>query len=565
MSKKTNQSRRDFLSNASLMGASAMVPAPFERLLDLMTRGFISKAQADAAGATTSRNYIGILMAGAPSRYVFDHWMRTNASDPQMQFNPMVATKYINSGGVAGGLEYSTFNYKNVLVPHMFSHSVFKGDGSKRPLTDYLNNMLVIRGFASGLDGHQFNANLQQSPVGGTSSLTGLAADYSQKTFEAIQWPDRGSYRSYTSSKSKALNIVSGGQPIHNLLAGFGNPSPGLEAARNLKNRQRAAFDLAQDRLKTYIKSDSLGASNLGLNLSNASTLMKKGVGSLDSYWGPAFARYKYVIEASMRESGLAGISDMALISAQNAQWNVHVASGNRGLTLSSGADLRTSIASMVAADFLAEGLALAEYVLKENLVSSIDLMAGNFNNLALLEAGTGALAIHTMITDMHETGCFPSVILNTAYYRGLTAGLLELADQLKKTTVNGTDVWSNTVVQVLSDFGRSARSAGSGSDHGFNQLVTSVFSGAVQNGPFVVGNIRVSGNDPAVYAGTQGVAQAIDGYNQSGQPTPVMAASTVAELLNVTKNPYENLAAPLVDLNGSTLTVKHAAKLVAV
>ncbi len=103
----------------------------------------------------------------------------------------------------------------------------------------------------------------------------------------------------------------------------------------------------------------------------------------------------------------------------------------------------------------------------------------------------------------MHETGAMPALILTTAYYRGLAAGLLELIDQLKKNRVNNTDVWSETVVQLLSEFNRTTRTDGSGSDHGYFQMITSVFSGAFQDGPHVMRNIKRKGWGGG-YVGTQ-------------------------------------------------------------
>jgi uncharacterized protein (DUF1501 family) len=122
------------------------------------------------------------------------------------------------------------------------------------------------------------------------------------------------------------------------------------------------------------------------------------------------------------------------------------------------------------------------------------------------------------------------------SYYRGLTAGILELKDQL------GATLWENTVVQIQGDFGRSAKADGSGSDHGFNQMVTSAFSGAFTNGPIVIGNIKQSGSEEK-YSGTQGMAAGIPGYNQKGMPSPSMAASTITALLGVPHNPFANTA----------------------
>jgi hypothetical protein len=127
-----------------------------------------------------------------------------------------------------------------------------------------------------------------------------------------------------------------------------------------------------------------------------------------------------------------------------------------------------------------------------------------------------------------------------------------------------GTDLWSETVLQITSDFGRITRADGGGSDHGFNQMITSVYSGIIKT-PLVIGNIYQTYNNGygAGYAGTQGVGAPIEGYNQSGRPTPVMPASTVAALLRVSKNPFENLAAPLVKIVGNQAVAVATGKMV--
>ncbi|WP_413290527.1 hypothetical protein [Bdellovibrio sp. HCB337] len=550
--KKKNLNRREFLVGAGSLGASAFLLNPVEMLMKSMSAGFIQQAQASATLGGDPRNYVNVMLAGAPSRYVFDQWIRTNESDPAIIANPMVATKYINSGGRAAGLEYATFNMNGVLVPHMFSHNVMSGDGSQRPLTDLLKNTLVIRGYGSGLDGHPFNAQQQQAPVGGISSLAGCAADYSKKYFEAVQWPDRGAYQSYTSIEGKALNKIAGNTPLNSLMEGFGPAS--ATAARNVRERNQAAFDKASAVLKSYANSSGFGASSLNTNLDNATTLMKKGISGIDGYWSQAVARYQTVIQGSMRMSGLVGISDLALISNEGVQWKVATAGEN--FIVNKDFDMRNAIATMSAATFMAQGFALAEYILKEGLGTSVEIFAPDIPNVTLAKQGVGGTGVHTVINDMHETGAMASLVICTAFYRGLSAAILELSRQL------GPAGWGNTVLQVMGDFSRSARADGSGSDHGFNQMTTSVFSGAITNGPFVVGNIRRSGLNTTTYAGTQGMGAEIDGYNQKGMPTPVMAASTVANLLNIPKNPYENIAAPLVKLENGQLKVLFPAKL---
>lgn len=539
--KKIN--RRLFLTGGLTLGASVLVPAPIEKLMNVMADGFIQKARADALGLLGSRNYVNLLLAGAPLRYGFDHWMRTNSSDPTMVSNPMVATALTSSNGRVTGTEYKTFDYKGVLVPHMFSHNVYSSKG-ERPLTDLLDNMMVIRGYGTGMDGHPTNATVQMAPLGGASSIAGLAADFSNKNFQAIQWPDRGAYGNFNSATGKAMNKLNGDKPVVNLLEGFAPVAADRVKASELLKRQQSALELAQVRLQRYIKSDAPGSKILASNMGNASALLKKGVGNIDGYWSEAAARYKTLIEKSMRMSGLPGLSDTAIISdTKSSIWNMHVGEGNIGL--SHIGDLRDVIGTRTMANNMAESFALTEYVLKQGLATSIELLIDSIGTVQLNTDGSG-LKNYSLINDMHSSGAVGALVMTTTFYRGVAAAILELADQLRATKIyNGNDLWSETVFQITSEFSRSARTDGSGSDHGFNQMVTSVFSGIITS-PLVVGNIKQENHDPS-NIGTQGIAVPIDNYNQTGPPTPAMAASAVAGLLRVPKNPFENVASPLV------------------
>lgn len=548
---KKNLHRRDFLIGATSLGASALFPTPIEMLARTLTGSFIKKAEAAIVGEP--RNYVNVMMPGGPSRYVFDHWLRTSPSDPAVIPNPMVATRFLSTQGRATGAEYATFDFNGVLVPHMFSHSVASGDGSQRPLTDLLKNALVIRGYGSGLDGHPFNAQQQQAPVGGISSIAGCAADHSTKYFAAVQWPNRAEYQAYTSTEGKALNKISGLTPLSTLMEGFGPAA--APAARQLRERNQAAFERAAGVLNSYANSQNFGAGQLKTNVDNTLALLKKGVKGIDEYWAPALERYRTVIINSMRASGLVGITDAALISDESVLWNVGTDAGTNFL-VGKDFDLRTAISTMTPAAFMAEGFALTEYILKEGLATSVEIWAPQIPNVTLLRAGSATPGTFNVAHDMHETGAMTSLLICTAFFRGLAAAILELSRQL------GDSGWSNTVVQVMGDFSRSARTNGSGSDHGFNQMVTSVYSGAITQGPYVVGNIRRSGLNDSTFIGTQGVASSIEGYNQKGMPTPTMAASTVTALLNVEKNPFENIAAPLVKLENGQLKVQHPARL---
>lgn len=553
MSNKSKLSRRHFLSAGGFLYAG-LSASPFELLLNSMCNGFINQAKAEEFKQLGARNYINIALPGAPLRYQFDQWVRTNANDPEVKFSLMTASKYLTNSKEITGVNLGYFNYNNTLVPHLFTQSITTSEGEV-PLTQLLNNMLVIRGYGTGLDGHTTNIIRQMTTLGGAPSLSGLSVDSNDKIFSAIQWPGRGDFSSFASLQGKALATVIGNKPAHSLLEGFAPPAKDKVKSSQLISRNQEAFDLAKARLMNYINSDQAGSKILAKNHSNAVALMKKGVANLEGFWAPAVLRYKTCIEASIRTLNIPEISDKEIIPQDNEMWQL---GSGTGINPSSEVDFRTSIAEATLVNY-AEGLALCEYMLIENLSSTVEIYTNNLTGLNLRRKKSEKNESYHLAHDMHSTGAYPAVFLMNQFYRGFSAGLLELINQLKKhKSLENNDLWSETVIQVISDFGRSARANGSGSDHGFNQMISSVFSGAIHSGPFVVGNVLKSSQ-----LGSQALAAPIEGYNQKGPPAPTMMASTVASLLRLPNNPFANVAEPLVVIQNGQIILKYPGKMI--
>lgn len=545
-------SRRSFLTHLGIGGAGIFL-TPYERFANSLVDSFIKRAYAEETNLIPSRYYINVFFPGGPARFVFDHWMRTNASDPAMNFNPMVATAYTASGGRVTGTEYRTMNYNGILVPHLFSQSVNTSNGAVN-LSSLLTNMLAMRGFASGIDGHQFNLTTQMAPVGGISSMSGLGADISQRPFEAIQYPERGSYNKFDSQKGKAINVLKdNAPPLRTLFEGL-LPSAGeLAKASNLKARNVAAYERAQSQLKALSQMDATGAKALKDSIENARVLLKKGVGDIDGYWNSAVNRYRNIINTAARTTNIPGISDQPIIpTAGNLHWTFAMRGSQPDLHPDQ--DLRSAIPNLQI-NALAENLALAEFMIRGEYATSIEVhMDAGLNNVTIRNAA-GAMVTGTHEPDMHTTGGFPALLMMNCFYRGVLAGVAEFKQRLQsQQTSLGTNAWEETVMHFVGDFTRIARLDGGGSDHGFNQLGSSVISGSFTNGPFVLGNI-LTGATNGYYGGTIGTATKIDNYNITGTPGPVFASSQIAELLRLPNNPFKNLANPVIKIEGTNLS----------
>jgi hypothetical protein len=532
-----------------------MSPLFMDAFLSTIVNSFATQAMAESNGQITARNYVNLMMPGAPMRYIFDHWLKTSSSDISPIFNAMTGNSYTYSGDTVSGVEAKYLNYNNVLVPHLYSQTVQLSNGPAK-ISNLLDNMLVMRGYATGIDGHSANSMKQMAPLGGVPSLTGLVADNSKRIFEAIQSPARGQFSSFVSTKGKALNILPISDPLKTLMVGFGKPKTGIDS-RPLKERNAEAFDKAKRNLASKAGANNLASQILNSSLSNAEAMMKKGISNLDE----ALPRYQKVITDAIRTLNIDSISQKPIVANSNlvlgdsdSRFNWGIQSGDIYL-FGPDYDMRDAIANSSIAYF-AEGLAMAEYVINENLAQSVEIMSGGLSNFVVPFLRDPATGYKTrvgptgleLILDMHATGSHTNVFAFNAYYRGIAAGLLELISKLK-----AKNTFANTVIQTTCDFGRSARTAGTGSDHGFNQMISSVIGGCFTGGPYVVGNVLKTGHNDS-YNGTQGIAAPISNYNQKGRPTPLAPASTVAELLSVDHNPYSNLAAPLVKIKNGKL-----------
>ena len=555
-----NSSRRRFLGGGLLLGATNAVP--YVALCEAIFNSFVRQAHADVSGATTiPRNYINVAALGAPARYSFDHWVRVNSSDPALAPNPMVATRLVANGGNYCDTAYETFHMNNtnaagIEVPSFFKSSV-QTSTANQPLTDLLANMLVIRGYGTGIDGHSGNHTAQLMPLNGASSISGTAADYSPAAFAAVQYPNRGTYTTFASANNKGLAVV-GDPALQSLMEAFGPNTATKASALKAAHANTVAF--YQQKLNSLAQLGDPTSQSLAVNVANARKLMKRGISDITAYWAPALNRYQTIINNALQtNSGIYGINDSPIVNSRGTNSMglptdnlFHIFNNNStpSLPTPSSFDVRTSLANATMANF-ASGLALAEYLISQGLGSVLEISMPQIDGVvAQIVTGATTATSNTSIShDMHELGAVMTVTYTNALYRAFSAGILELSNQLKKTSIaGGTNAWNETIVHLTSDFGRVPRSNGTGSDHGFNQMTTSVYSGCIAQGPFVVGNVTNAGFIPG-YDGTQGLGAAIDGYTQLGRPTPLMAASTVTAMMRVPKNPYQNLAPPLIQL----------------
>jgi hypothetical protein len=541
--------RRSFLQSSAL-GGVGLITLPYEKLLDAIAKNIITQAHAAEMGTASELFYINYGMIGAPSRYCFDHWIKVNANDPAATVNPFVVTEMQATNGVYDNAVYSTFSYRGLEIPTFFKNQVTTSSGPKA-LTGLADNMLVIRGYGTGADGHVLNFINQLIPSSGLPSISGAHADQTQAPFAAVQYPNRFDWSAYSSELGKSIVTSSDSKPAHDFLRAF-KPLQNTKG-RDLKNQKRDLFDAAQAKLKS-ISGNKKAAASRGLNLENANKLMKLGLTRLEAFWPNAMSRYNTIVTTALRETNIPGLSDKPVVNSRlSTDFDVGFLGVDPKMTKAS-YDLRSSLA-LTYTLYMAESFALAEFMIRENLSQTIEI--GQLDGVMIrdivldrVDVGVNDKSVGVHVCDMHASGRVAALFYSSMYFRALSACILELKTQLSSVASGSGTLWDKTVLQVSSDFGRAARDNGTGSDHGFNQMVTSVISGLIKE-PMVIGNISNRGPQEGAYSNTQGVRAPIAGSNIAGLPTPAMPASAIAAILKIEKNPYANLAEPLVQVVG--------------
>lgn len=591
--------RRSFLKKSGIVSTTALTTGVLEQFIIMLTEGLFNKALAQSAGISP-RNYVQFAFPGAPFRVVFDQWLLSADSDRTSRFlsNGHVGTAFTKDGsGNITGIEYKTLTYKGQPVPWLFNFDVATGNGGRRPLTQLLDNMAVIRGFSSGIDGHTFNETRFTFPEPAGVSLAGAVTDLSNAPFSGI---GTGSPNWFKSKNGLALtNVSTSGNMLTNLRKPFDYSTLNSKTVMIKKNQYDSAINSATDSLKFLLRGSDVKNHVLKTNLDNAETIIKSAVEDLVSVWSSLVTKYNNAINNSVNPnilypSGITGLTDSPLITPAPTNPSPYLMQASMRATATGastsgvflpqgGIDFRTVFTQPIDASnsqtltTMAQVFALTEYILTRGLSSTITnrlngnpLNNLNFNgiNAYLVSPGAAFTGSEPTFTgfansnnDEHDSGSYFSLLANSCIFRGYGAALLELTDALKSTSINGQNLFSETVIQTTAEFSRSARFNGSGSDHGYWGQSTSIISGAFTNGPVLTGNILVNDTGPKKdqfsttyrYKGTWGSSSTVRFGSEKQTISLKHVNASIANVLRISPNPWP-FNNRLFSLSGTTL-----------
>ncbi len=552
------KNRRDFLIKSSLaIGGGTLFSQwpPIETLMRLISDQLIRKAM--ASGEDPLVKYLSFNLSGAPARWCFDQLVKTR-TDQTIVSNPLVQTKLVGNGGTYTNTKYATVDYKGVLVPWLWKSSVKSAAGPARALNDLLRHLIVFRGYGSGVDGHPSNLARQSNPVPSAGSVTGHVADRSSNLFRALQFPPFGSASGYSSINGTGLSLIFGAGKANyakNLMQPFTDRED-TKVVESLRNRYAQYINETQNQIRFFASQKTSGLEPLTLDYENSLKTLKEGVGDLDASWTQLYTKYESIVLATIRDRTVPGLSDKPVLAQTGDVWNVNVLGGVQNPNV--GSDLRDWY-NAVDCNMLISSLALAEFALTRNYSSAMEFGSLEPANLIGYFSGSGTPTTFSQAFDQHNTGAVPMTYMNSMFFRALGAGLLELIDQLKNS-----GEFSRTFIHIVQEFGRSPRSTGTGSDHSFDGMVSSVLTGVIDDKPIVLGNIaRSGGPDTALYPGTYGYKALTNVAGEKVYLSPAHVTSTLASLMQMSKNPWGNVAAPMIVRSASNLEIKGSGEIV--
>ncbi len=565
--KLKNISRRDLLiGGSSGVAALASLP-PISKLLEVIIKDLSVKSAHAAESQPAPLFYMPIFIYGAPARWCFDHLLATKASDlPNIIVNPTVATTLSSSNGVFNSTSYSTFDYKGVPVPQMWNYIAQTSQGSSS-ISALLDHLIVFRGYGTGVDGHLNNLTNQLTPISGSGSVPGVVGDQSKSLFRVLQTPYSfpTGFSSPNGNGLTIINYVANQNLIMTLLKSF-SKKPENQNLVTLRDKYKKNYDNTRYVLKQLSKTTLAPKDSISIDYQKAVQKIESSVEDLTSVWSKLFEKYHTLLITAHKDR-TQGVSSMPVPvqSDPGTEVNPWAMEAYGAIYPTPGIDLRDTVNNVSVAHIAAQ-FALAEYVATRRLSAAFEMVLDRgADNLEVPTQRTAAggnlsaveLRKFPLLFDQHVTGSISTVFYNTLFFRGIAACVLEMVQVLK-----AQNLFNTSFIQFVSEFGRTPRDTQGGSDHGFDNMISSVITGAQNSKPIILGNILKNGIG-GPYSGTFGYKSPTNVNGKIINLRPESVTSTLANIMNLPSNPWKNSADPLIEKGSGQLVVKASGDIV--
>lgn len=529
--------RRDFVQSGLLSSvAGRFLPAMF---LQMLIEGRYTQALAQQSQAPP-RRLLDIHMAGGVPGWIWS--LPLSPFSTQTFQHNIAASNYVESNGQP---TYRTTAIqkasKTFHMPHLWSTTIPTSAGLQVPMSDLMDQMMILRGYKYSGDGHFLNFRESVWPEIGQRSFSGLVADAAQAQSIPIpavttDQPYANTFRAHRAGVKSLRwqNLVETTSVLSDLMLPF-TPNQGMKTLLSKRASFSQAFDAAMLALKRDAQANNQKNDSAFNAVASAEQLIKRDFGNLTEAYSQLVSKYDSLIAGCTNmESVLSAVTPPT--SGSGSQWRrVNMS----GMTLATNPDLRQIIKANTKPSLLAEVFAVAEFLLTQNLSTSILGGVGSAENLDLRfidDAGQEKL-FSAAGFDEHFTGVAVSIVINTFVFKAVAACTYELIQRLKQQ-----GAFDETVIRLFSEFSRSPRDSqgdelgGTGSDHGWTAGHYMTFCGAIKK-PFIIGNTRINSDlNNGSYRGSWGSAarSQTPGSILTKELTWHEASSTLAKILRV-------------------------------
>ncbi len=554
------QTRRDFLRQSMMASASI---SPLSLFLSNMASHYITNATALAQGLPTEHmmNMFTVYLAGGPARWVWDQALSPKAEISDLK-NPSLITKFGQGFDNAPGV-YKSVMIDDVYLPHIWSGKIPTVNGSVQ-MEDLAHHMLAIRGIGNPNDGHDNNAAKLITPVNGPN-IPGLLSDLSTRPLPSVGIS--GSAGFFKSSKGVShISVSESGNMLYSALSPFtlsrrftGQDGQLLyDADLGLPNGISTSTEALFDQFFVAMSQNS-GSLHRFLpstyqDRKNAKNLMMQDFSTLSTVFSNLSLKYSTLVQRCFNDSSvfLSGVDDVPVVGNKespffNIQCDTPSISG-RGKY--SGSDLRASFTASTAISGLVSSFVLAEYMLTMKYSQSVVGVIRGIQNLqfdqlySVDSAGNPVSATSNesgaYSLDHHFCGASTLLLMNTRFYRALSACLFELISVLKNTDGN---MFNRTAINIISEFSRNTLAGGGETAHGYKGVPFSMFNGMIRKA-HVIGNIGYEYNNTTALTARGLWGAAAPMQTMGGRPLNAgNIASTIASVVGVPSPSPNNMS----------------------
>jgi hypothetical protein len=494
--KREEQNRRDFLKKMTLGVSGAMFMSPMELMLRSIINGASVNAHAQDAGIKP-RKYLYIQQTGGPSRWVFDLPLALSDEDKAK----LVLTNKGMVNRFAGGGTYNEAIYETwkhtptgFHLPWMWQYNIPTASGGSRPMTDLLQNMMVIRGVNTGNTAHNGAGLLHFHPAGINQSLTSLSADADDYPIACVNVGS--SYHSFVSTKGKShIDLPERGTDQLNVLL---KPFEKMDLAQfsGQQNLVKGAIDGALDVFDSLAIDRHVNIVAAKEARQGAEEMMNTGFGNVEGYYQATYAKYQTLVRSALT-GYYVGLNDKAISNVGGR------AVRNNGYYIRNN-DLRTLIGNDTTVSNLAAHFTTAEFILTRGISNSVVISPYMISSMNVVSDDAVPSWNRYHNADAHSAGNFSTTFCSSFTYIAYAACLMELIETFKSA-----GIFDETVIDFCGEFGREPHHETGRTDHSPRANSNTLFCGAIQ-GPHVIGNIVKEDNDSYkisnTYIGTYGV-----------------------------------------------------------